>query len=56
MVYASGRYGNPVFCYSDEYYFTLMRGHALASPKGDGPCSLGTFNYGVASHLAFRLT
>ena len=35
---------------------TLMGGHALASPKGDGPCSLGTFNYGVVSHLAFRLT
>ena len=35
---------------------TLMGGHALASPKGGGPCSLGTFNYGVASHLAFRLT
>ena len=37
-------------------YFTLMGGHALASPKGGRPCSLGTFNYGVASHLAFRLT
>ena len=35
---------------------TLMGGHALASPKGGGPCSLGFFNYGVASHLAFRLT
>ena len=35
---------------------TLMGGHALASPKGGGPCSLGTFNYGVVSHLAFRLT
>ena len=35
---------------------TLMGGHALASPKGGGPCSLSTFNYGVASHLAFRLT
>ena len=35
---------------------TLMGGHALASLKGGGPCSLGTFNYGVASHLAFRLT
>ena len=34
---------------------TLMGRHALASPKGGGPCSLGTFNYGVASHLAFRL-
>ena len=35
---------------------TLMGGHALASPKDGGPCSLSTFNYGVASHLAFRLT
>ena len=35
---------------------TLMGGHALASLKGGGPCSLGTFNYGVASHLAFPLT
>ena len=33
---------------------TLMGRHALASPKGGGPCSLGTFNYGVASHLAFQ--
>ena len=32
---------------------TLMGGHTLASPKGGGPCSLGTFNYGVTSHLAF---
>ena len=36
--------------------FTLMGGHTLASPKGGGPCSLGTFNYGVVSHLAFQLT
>ena len=35
---------------------TLMGRHVLASPKGGGPCSLGTFNYRVASHLAFRLT
>ena len=35
---------------------TLMGEHALASLKGGGPCSLGTFNYGVVSHLAFRLT
>ena len=32
---------------------TLMGGHAQASLKGGGPCSLSTFNYGVASHLAF---
>ena len=34
---------------------TLMGGHALASPKGGGSCSLSTFNYGVASHLAFPI-
>ena len=41
--------------YSDEYYF-LLGGHALTSPKGGGPCSLGTLHYGVVGHLAFRLT
>ena len=35
---------------------TLMGGHALASPKGGRPCSLSTFNYRVASNLAFQLT
>ena len=55
-VYMSGHYGNLVFRYGDEYYFTLIGRHALASPKGGGPCSLGTFTYGVTSHLAFRLT
>ena len=34
---------------------TLMGGHALVSPKGGRPCSLGTFNYGVTDHLAFRI-
>ena len=34
----------------------LLGGHALTSPEGGGPCSLGTFNYRVAGHLAFRLT
>ena len=32
---------------------TLMGGHALALLNGGRPCSLGTFNYGVMSHLAF---
>ena len=35
---------------------TLMGRHTLASPKGGSPCSLGTFNHRVTSHLAFRLT
>ena len=43
--------------YGDEYYFLLLLGrHAPASPEGGRPCSLGTFNYWVAGHLAFRLT
>ena len=36
-----------------EYYFT-WGGHALASPKGGRPCSLGTPNHVVAGHLAYR--
>ena len=35
---------------------TFMGGHALTSPKGGRPCPLGTLNYGVVGHLAFRLT
>ena len=54
-VYASDRYGNSVR-YGDEYYFYFMGGHALTSPKGGRPCPLGTLNYGVVGHLAFRLT
>ena len=43
--------------YGDEYYFsTLLGGHALTSQEGGGPCSLGTFDYEVVGHLAFRLT
>ena len=54
--YASGRYGDSVR-HGDEYYFLLLLGgHALTSPEGSRPCLLGTFNYGVAGHLAFQLT
>ena len=35
------------------YYFT-WGGHALTSPKGGRPCSLGTLNHVVAGHLAYR--
>ena len=43
--------------YGDEYYFpTLLGRHALTSLEGGGPCSLGTFDYGVVGYLAFRLT
>ena len=38
--------------YSDEYYF-LLGGHILTSPKGGGPCLLGTLHYRVVGHLAF---
>ena len=52
--YVSGCHSNSVR-YSDEYYFLLLLGgHALTSPEGGRPCSLSTFNYGVAGHLAFR--
>ena len=51
-MYASGQYGDSV-CYSDEYYFYFMGRHTLTSPKGGGPCPLGTLNYEVVGHLAF---
>ena len=36
---------------------TLILGrHALTSLKGGGPCPLGTLNYVIAGHLAYRLT
>ena len=51
-----GRYSDSVR-YSDEYYsLLLLGGHALTLLEGDGPCSLSTFNYGVAGHLGFQLT
>ena len=52
-VYALGRYGNSVW---DGYriLFILGGGHALTSPKGDGPCPLGTLNYEVVGHLAYQ--
>ena len=54
--YVSGHYGDSVR-YGDEYYFLLLLGRrALTSQEGGRPCLLGTFNYGVAGHLAFRLT
>ena len=36
-----------------EHYFT-WDGHALTSPKGGRPCSLGTLNYVVVGHLAYQ--
>ena len=51
--YASGRYSNSVW---DGYRILLLvrGGHALTSPKGGGPCPLGTLNYGVAGNLAYQ--
>ena len=50
-VYMLGHYGNSV---RDGYRILFyLGGHALASPKGGRPCSLGTLNYVVARHLAY---
>ena len=50
-VYALGRYGDSV---RDGYRILFILGgrHTLTSPKGGGPCPLGTLNYKVAGHLA----
>ena len=32
----------------------LKGGNALASPKGDRPCPLGTLDHTFAGHLVFR--
>ena len=51
-VYASGHYGDSV---QDGYRILFIRGgHTLTSLKGGRPCSLSTFNYVVAGHLAYR--
>ena len=34
-----------------EYYFYFGQAHALATPKGGGPCPLGTLYYLVVGHL-----
>ena len=52
--YASGRYGDQVH-YSDGILFLFGRAHALATPKGGGPCPLGTLYYLVVGHLDSRL-
>ena len=38
-----------------EYYFYFGQAHALATPKGGGPCPLGTLYYLVVGHLDSRL-
>ena len=52
--YASGRYGDQVR-YGDGILFLFGRAHALATPKGGGPCPLGTLYYFVVGHLDSRL-
>ena len=52
--YVSGRYGNQVR-YGDGILFLFGRAHALATPKGGGPCPLGTLYYLVVGHLDSRL-
>ena len=50
--YVLGRYGDSV---RDDYRILFTwGGHALTSPKGGRPCSLGTLNHVVAGHLAYR--
>ena len=44
-------------CYGDEYYFSTFVGRARTNlTEGGRPCLLGTLDYGVVGHLAFRLT
>ena len=54
--YAAGRHGTRSVTVMNTISLLLLDGHALTSSKGGGPCSLGTFDYGVVGHLAFRLT
>ena len=35
---------------------STLGGHTLTSSKGGRPCPLGTLNYGIAGHPAYRLT
>ena len=54
--YAVGRHGTQSVMVMNTISLLLLGGHALTSLEGGGPCSLGTFNYGVVGHLAFQLT
>ena len=50
----SGRYGDQV---RNSYGILFLFGwaHTLATPKGGGPCPLGTLYYLVVGHLDSRL-
>ena len=54
--YAAGRHSTRSVTVMNTISLLLLGGHALTSLEGGGPCSLGTFHYGVVGHLAFRLT
>ena len=54
--YAAGRHGTRSVMVMNTISLLLLGRHALTSLEGGGPCSLGTFDYGVVGHLAFRLT
>ena len=54
--YVVGCHGTRSVTVMNTISVLLLGGHTLTSPKGGGPCLLGTLDYGVAGHLAFRLT
>ena len=54
--YAAGHHSTRSITVINTISLLLLGGHALTSPEGGGPCSLGTFDYGVVGHLAFQLT
>ena len=54
--YAAGHHGTWSIIVMNTISLLLLGGHALTSLEGGGPCLLGTFDYGVVGHLAFRLT
>ena len=54
--YAVGHHGTQSVTVMNTISLLLLGRHALTSPEGGGPCSLGTFHYGAVGHLAFQLT
>ena len=51
--YVVGRHGTRSIMVMNTISLLLLGRQALTSPEGGGPCSLGTFDYGVVGHLAF---
>ena len=51
--YAVGRHGSQFVTVMNTISLLLLGRHTLTSLEGGGPCSLGTFDYGVVGHLAF---